>query len=75
MTRFGDALRRERTKKGRTLRNLARACGLSPAFLSDIELGRRFPSLTSLGKINKVLRCALNLREHRCPACGQIVRD
>ena len=64
MTHFGDALRRERTKKGMTLRAVARRTGLSPAFLSDIELGRRFPSSSSLKKLNEALRAKLSLREH-----------
>jgi transcriptional regulator with XRE-family HTH domain len=43
-TSFGSKLREEREKKSISLRELAKKIGVSGAFLSDIELGRRFPS-------------------------------
>ena len=43
-TAFGSKLREEREKKNISLRELAKKIGVSGAFLSDIELGRRFPS-------------------------------
>ncbi len=43
-TSFGGNLRELREKKGISLRVLAKKIGVSAAFLSDIELGRRFPS-------------------------------
>jgi transcriptional regulator with XRE-family HTH domain len=43
-TAFGSKLREEREKKDISLRELAKKIGVSGAFLSDIELGRRFPS-------------------------------
>ncbi len=43
-TSFGGNLRDLREKKGISLRVLANKIGVSAAFLSDIELGRRFPS-------------------------------
>ena len=43
-TSFGAKLREEREKKNISLRELAKKIGVSGAFLSDIELGRRFPS-------------------------------
>ena len=37
----GSAMRQRRMKKGHTLRAVANAIGVSAAFLSDLELGRR----------------------------------
>ena len=36
----GDQLRKRRERKRISLRKLAREAGLSPSYLSDIELGR-----------------------------------
>jgi len=43
-TAFGSYLRQIREAKNISLRELAKKIGVSGAFLSDIELGRRFPS-------------------------------
>jgi len=43
-TAFGSKLRELREQKNISLRELAKKIGVSGAFLSDIELGRRFPS-------------------------------
>lgn len=43
-TSFGTYLRQIREQKNISLRELAKKIGVSGAFLSDIELGRRFPS-------------------------------
>lgn len=43
-TAFGTFLRQVREQKGISLRELAKKIGVSGAFLSDIELGRRFPA-------------------------------
>jgi len=45
------AIRKARKEKRLSLRNLATKVGISAAFLSDIELGRRFPSKENLTKI------------------------
>ncbi len=39
-----------------SLRELAHAVGVSAAFMSDVELGRRYPSGEILRKIAKALR-------------------
>lgn len=44
----GAALRRERERKGLSLREVARQLGVSAPFLSDVELGRRWLSLRSI---------------------------
>jgi len=41
--RFGESLARARRAKRVTLRKLAKLVGLSPSFLSELELGRRLP--------------------------------
>jgi transcriptional regulator with XRE-family HTH domain len=43
-TAFGSFLRQIREEKNISLRELAKKIGVSGAFLSDIELGRRLPS-------------------------------
>ncbi len=44
MQTFGQKIRELRGKKDFSLRELAKEIGVSAAFLSDIELGRRYPS-------------------------------
>jgi DNA-binding transcriptional regulator YiaG len=48
--RIGKMARIEREKVGLSLRELARRIGVSAAFLSDFELGRRSMSKTTLTK-------------------------
>ena len=47
-TAFGSRLRELREGKKISLRELAKKIGVSGAFLSDIELGRRFPSTDNI---------------------------
>ncbi|HKO56006.1 MAG TPA: helix-turn-helix transcriptional regulator, partial [Thermoanaerobaculia bacterium] len=54
---FGQRLRELREAKDLSLRELAAKSNISPPFLSDIELGRRFPSEETL----KALAAALHL--------------
>lgn len=55
MKTLGERIRELREQKDISLRELAKRLGVSPAFLSDIELGRRFPSAEVLAKIAKEL--------------------
>ena len=56
MKTLGQILRELREQKDLSLREFAsRLGGLSAAFISDIELGRRFPSEDVLVKMAKVL--------------------
>ena len=41
--RFGEALRRQRRKAGKTLGDLARLLGVSVVYVSDVERGNRRP--------------------------------
>jgi len=52
---FGQFIRKQREEKDLSLRELAKKVDCSAAFLSDIELGRRFPSEQVLKAIAKVL--------------------
>lgn len=53
MSRVGEEIRKRREAEGVTLRALARAIGVSPPFLSDVEHGRR--TTTKLTEIETVL--------------------
>ena len=55
MKTLGERIRELREQKDISLRELAKKLGVSPAFLSDIELGRRFPSDEVLARISKEL--------------------
>jgi transcriptional regulator with XRE-family HTH domain len=51
METLGAFIRRIREAKDISLREFARRIGVSAAFVSDIELGRRFPSDELLSKM------------------------
>lgn len=55
MTTLGQKIRELREAKDISLRELAKRAKFSAAFLSDIELGRRFPSDEVLAKIATAL--------------------
>ena len=56
---LGQRLRELRDKADLSLRELAKRIGVSAPFLSDIELGRRFPSAEILGKLARALKVPL----------------
>jgi transcriptional regulator with XRE-family HTH domain len=66
MKTLGQRIRELREKQDLSLRELAeRLGGLSAAFLSDIELGRRYPSDKVLADMARVLGTTLeDLREY-----------
>lgn len=55
MKTLGEKIRELRDDKDMSLRELAKKLDVSAAFLSDIELGRRFPSDKVLTKIAGIL--------------------
>jgi transcriptional regulator with XRE-family HTH domain len=59
MTPLGEYIRELREKHDVSLRELAKTLELSPAFISDIELGRRFPSEEVLADIAKALKTTI----------------
>jgi transcriptional regulator with XRE-family HTH domain len=58
-TSLGQRLRELRDKADLSVRELAKRIGISSPFLSDIELGRRFPSEEILGKLAAALNVPL----------------
>lgn len=62
---MGQRLRELRERAGLSLREVAKAAKISPAFLSDVELGRRFPRNEKLALIaQKIKASADDLKKH-----------
>jgi len=59
MLTLGERIRQLREGKDRSLRELAKSVGLSAAFLSDVELGRRYLSDKYLSAIAKALETSV----------------
>ena len=59
MKTLGQKIREIREEKDLSLRELAKKVEVSAAFLSDVELGRRYPSDKVLASIARVLRTSL----------------
>ena len=57
---FGEAIRNLRLKCDLSLRELAKKIDISPPFLSDIELGKRYPSGETLQKLAKALKTSVD---------------
>lgn len=65
MKQLGQRIRELREEKDYSLRELAKKIGISAAFLSDIELGRRYPSEKVLVTIAQLLDATLeDLRQY-----------
>ena len=65
MQTLGERIRELREEKDLSLRELARTLGVSAAFMSDVELGRRYPSDELLVKVAKKLGTTVEeLRTH-----------
>lgn len=52
---LGEIMRKLREDLGISLREFSRRAELSPSFVSDVENGRRYPSLMRLKRIAKTL--------------------
>ena len=57
---LGTRLRKSREKKGLSIRGLARFLGMSPAMISQIELGRGMPSVATLYAITSQLQIGID---------------
>jgi len=72
---LGQRLRELRDKADLSLRELAKKVGISSPFLSDIELGRRFPSEEILAKLAGALNVSLRgpqaIRQSRADSRSQ----
>ena len=65
MKTLGQRIRELREDRDQSLRELARSLDVSAAFMSDVELGRRYPTEELLTKIAKKLRTTVDdLRAH-----------
>lgn len=56
---LGDRIKELRLEAGISLRQFASSIGKSPAFMSDVELGRRYPSDDVLSDVAKVLNASV----------------
>jgi len=56
MEGIGPFIRRRRDELDLSLRELAKKLDCSPAFISDVELGRRYPSDKVLVEIARILK-------------------
>jgi transcriptional regulator with XRE-family HTH domain len=56
MEGIGPYIRRRRDELDMSLREFAKKLGCSPAFISDIELGRRHPSDKVLSEMARILK-------------------
>jgi len=62
---MGQRLRELRERTGFSLREVAKAAKISAPFLSDVELGRRFPTNETLALIAQKLRASADdLKKH-----------
>jgi transcriptional regulator with XRE-family HTH domain len=62
---LGERIRELREERDMSLRELAKKLGCSAAFLSDIELGRRYPSEKNLKDLAQLLSTSLTeLKAH-----------
>jgi transcriptional regulator with XRE-family HTH domain len=65
MLTLGERIRQLRQEKDLSLRELAKSVGVSAAFLSDVELGRRYPSDKHLAALAKALPTSVeDLRQY-----------
>ena len=60
MSRLGDLIRLERTRRNLTYKQVARMCGVSDKFLQDVESGKRIIADDQARRILK----AIGLKEH-----------
>jgi transcriptional regulator with XRE-family HTH domain len=62
---LGEVIRELREEADLSLREFAKKIDVSPPFMSDVELGRRYPSDETLQKIAKVLKASVEkLKEY-----------
>lgn len=54
---FGRRLRELRIARDMTQRQLAEACGSNSPFISNLERGVKVPSLTTILRLAKALKC------------------
>lgn len=73
--RVGAAIREARGRAGLTLGEVARGCGLSVPFLSQVENGKALPSILTLHRVARTLgTSAHELLMHSDPSAVSVVR-
>lgn len=60
LVRVGERIASLRKAKGLTQLRLALLCETTQSYISDLEVGRRNPSLIILGRIAEALDCTLS---------------
>jgi XRE family transcriptional regulator, regulator of sulfur utilization len=70
---LGAAIRRLREQRRLSVRTLARKCGFSPSFISQVELNQASPSLTSLEQIARGLGVTVGQFFEAATSTGPIV--
>lgn len=70
---LGAAIRRLREQRHLSVRTLARTCGFSPSFISQVELNQASPSLTSLELIARGLGATVGQFFQTATSPGPIV--
>lgn len=73
---LGAAIRRLREQRRLSIRTLARTCGFSPSFISQVELNQASPSLTSLEQIARGLGITIGqFFQAATPTSSMVVRS
>jgi len=57
---FGEALRATRLSRGYSQRDVTTAAGLSPSYVSQVENGRRMPTLLNVYRICLSMRVSID---------------
>ncbi|OGN86158.1 MAG: hypothetical protein A2X23_04110, partial [Chloroflexi bacterium GWC2_73_18] len=70
----GPRLRQLRAARGLSLREVAVSSGLTPSFVSQVELGRASPSIASLSRLAEVLGVSVGQLFDGLPPYGHLVR-
>ncbi len=65
-----NSIRTARLAKQISLRGLAKTLAISPAYLSDIELGKRTPNTQVMADIAKLLDVPYHKHVYACTECG-----
>lgn len=60
LVQFGLNIRRIRLKEGLSQVDLAKQAGLSPNYIGTLERGNQNPSLKTLERLAKGLRCSMS---------------
>lgn len=75
MDTLGERIKATRLERGMALRELARQTGIAPAFVTDIEAGRRMPSANVLARIAAALGIPLGELQDLDPRVTPEVRQ